>query len=157
MSSWFTWFTTLLPPLPRCVVAKVVAVCGVPCNQFGQFNASLLHFQMEESEIASATVVARGTTELTSRSPTFYEWKYSHYFVVVEDNDKNLWARCTLCPSIYDCTVIYSTQLVAMIYIIFRDKPILLFSHLFFFLAILFSQPILLNILLKIYKFCSMI
>ena len=32
---------------------------------------------------------------------------------------------------------------------IIRDEPILLFSHLFFLLAILFSQPIMLNILLE--------
>ena len=36
--------------------------------------------------------------ELTSGSATFYGWRYSHYFVVVEDSDKNLQARCTLCP-----------------------------------------------------------
>ena len=27
----------------------------------------------------------------------FYGWKYSHYFQIVEEGDKNLQARCTLC------------------------------------------------------------
>ena len=32
-----------------------------------------------------------------AKTATFYGCKYSHYFVVVEENDKNLRARCTLC------------------------------------------------------------
>ena len=31
------------------------------------------------------------------KAVTFYGWKYSHYFQIVEEGDKNLWARCTLC------------------------------------------------------------
>ena len=58
---------------------------------------------MEESEGTSSTTVTRETMELTG-------WIMdgnSHSFVVVEDNDYNMWARCNLCPSIYDCTDIY--------------------------------------------------
>ena len=40
----------------------VVAVCYI---RFGQFNAFLLLFQIEESEGISATNVTRGTMELT--------------------------------------------------------------------------------------------
>ena len=47
---------------------------------------------MKESEGTSATTVTRETMELTGGSDTFYGWKYSHNFVVVEDNDKNLQA-----------------------------------------------------------------
>ena len=39
------------------------------------------------------------TTGLSSGSATFYGWKYSHYFAVVEESDKTLRARCTLCPA----------------------------------------------------------
>jgi len=28
---------------------------------------------------------------------TFYGWKYSHHFKVVEEGEKNVWVRCTLC------------------------------------------------------------
>ena len=38
------------------------------------------------------------TAELSSGSGFFYGWKYSHYFAVVEESDKTLRARCTLCP-----------------------------------------------------------
>ena len=31
------------------------------------------------------------------KTATFYQWKYSHYFVVVEEGVKNMRARCTLC------------------------------------------------------------
>ena len=31
------------------------------------------------------------------KTATFYGWRYSHYFKVVEEGDKNLRARCTLC------------------------------------------------------------
>ena len=31
------------------------------------------------------------------KTATFYGWKYSHYFVVVGESDKNLRAHCTLC------------------------------------------------------------
>jgi len=39
------------------------------------------------------------TTELSSGSASFYGWKYSHYFAVVEESEKTLRARCTLCPA----------------------------------------------------------
>ena len=28
---------------------------------------------------------------------TFHQWKYSHYFVAIDESEKNMWARCTLC------------------------------------------------------------
>ena len=85
-------------------------------------------FQIEESNGTSATTVTRGTTELTGAGAVWKNFCYhcnkgnhgayrcwemssfmdgnSHYFVVVEDNDKNVWARWNLCSSIvYDCTV----------------------------------------------------
>ena len=37
--------------------------------------------------------------ELSSGSATFYGWRYSHYFAVVEETDKSLRARCTLRPA----------------------------------------------------------
>ena len=49
------------------------------------------------AEETFTTNVAKGATELTGGTETFYGWKYSHYFVVVEENEKNLQARCTLC------------------------------------------------------------
>ena len=33
------------------------------------------------------------------RVAIFYHWKYSHYFEVVDEGDKNLKARCTLCSA----------------------------------------------------------
>ena len=33
------------------------------------------------------------------RVATFYHWKYHHYFKVVEEGEKNLKARCTLCSA----------------------------------------------------------
>ena len=33
------------------------------------------------------------------RIATFYGWKYRNYFVVVEEGENNLRARCTLCPA----------------------------------------------------------
>lgn len=35
---------------------------------------------------------SRGT-----RTATFYHWKYRHYFIVVEESDKNMRVRCKLC------------------------------------------------------------
>ena len=71
-------------------------MCAAPC---GWFNAFLLSFQIEESEGTFATTVTRGSMELTGGMPSFMDGN-SHRFVVVEDNDKNAWARCNLCPSI---------------------------------------------------------
>ena len=31
------------------------------------------------------------------KTATFYGWKYNHYFVVVEEGERNLWVCCTLC------------------------------------------------------------
>ena len=44
-------------------------------------------------EASSSTV----TVNQGVKTATFYGWKYSHYFVVVEEIDKNLRAHCTLC------------------------------------------------------------
>ena len=35
----------------------------------------------------------------TSGNATIYGWKYRHYFTVVEETDKILRAKCTLCPA----------------------------------------------------------
>ena len=39
-----------------------------------------------EMEASSSTVTANQRV----KTATFYGWKYSHYFVVVEESDKNL-------------------------------------------------------------------
>ena len=44
---------------------------------------------MEESKGTSATTVTRGTMEHTGGNAIFMDGS-SHYFVVVEDNDKNV-------------------------------------------------------------------
>ena len=44
-------------------------------------------------EASSSTVTANQGV----KTATIYGWKYSHYFVVVEESDKNLRACCTLC------------------------------------------------------------
>ena len=31
----------------------------------------------------------------------FHQWKYSHYFVVIDESEKNMRARCTLCSRHY--------------------------------------------------------
>ena len=67
---------SLLQCARGCVVAEVVAVCVAPCIQFGRFNAFLLPFQIEESEVTSATTVTKGTTEFTGGSAIFYGWKW---------------------------------------------------------------------------------
>ena len=33
-----------------------------------------------------------------SSTATFHKWKFSHYFVIVNEGEKNLRVRCTLCP-----------------------------------------------------------
>ena len=45
----------------------------------------------------ATTNTEEGATELTGGTATFHGWKYSHYFLVVEENEKNLRAKCTLC------------------------------------------------------------
>ena len=34
----------------------------------------------------------------STSTATFHGWKYSHYFVIVQEGEKNLRVRCTLCP-----------------------------------------------------------
>ena len=34
----------------------------------------------------------------STSTATFHGWKYSHYFVIIEEGEKNLRVRCTLCP-----------------------------------------------------------
>ena len=43
----------------------------------------------------SSRIVSRGSRGV--KEATFYHWKYRHYFEVVDEGDKNLKARCTLC------------------------------------------------------------
>ena len=45
----------------------------------------------------ATTNTEEGAMELTGGTATFHGWKYSHYFLVVEENEKNLRAKCTLC------------------------------------------------------------
>ena len=40
------------------------------------------------------------------RVATFYHWKYNHYFKVVDEGDKNLKARCTLCSASAKTTLV---------------------------------------------------
>ena len=57
------------------------------------------------SEVEEVVVVSAGqSTEASTRAggvreATFYKWKYRQYFVIVEEGDKNLKARCTLCST----------------------------------------------------------
>ena len=65
--------------------------------------------EMEESSpsTTSALNVSRGV-----KTATFYGWKYNHYFVVVEEGEKNLRVRCTLCaPSQKHCRVLVTQRL----------------------------------------------
>ena len=57
-----------------CVIVEVVAVCAAPCIWFGQFNAFLLLFQIEESKGTSATNVTRETMELTGQGKSHLLW-----------------------------------------------------------------------------------
>ena len=58
------------------------------------------HFFIATYEILIRFRVMAEETQDSSRVKTimFYGWKYSHYFKVIEEGDKNLWAHCTLCP-----------------------------------------------------------
>ena len=83
---------TFLTPLQHrcgCVVAKVAVVCTAPCVWFGRFSAFLLPFQIEEAKGTSVTTVTRRTIELLVKVPSFMDGNI-YYFVVVEDNDKNM-------------------------------------------------------------------
>ena len=46
---------------------------------------------------SDSSTVSRGSRGV--KEATFYHWKYRHYFEVVDEGDKNLKARCTLCSS----------------------------------------------------------
>ena len=35
--------------------------------------------------------------QTTSSSANFYGWMYEHYFVIAEEGEKNIRARCRLC------------------------------------------------------------
>ena len=43
--------------------------------------------------------VLRSTEFRTSGNATIYGWKYCHYFFVIEETDKTLQAKWTLCPA----------------------------------------------------------
>lgn len=50
------------------------------------------------------------------KTAAFYQWKYSYYFVVVEEGVKNTQARCTLCaPSNKPLSVDKTVALVLVI------------------------------------------
>ena len=59
---------------------EIVAVKGV--NNHGETSGS------------TTSIVSRGV-----RVATFYHWKYRNYFEVVQEGEKNLKARCTLCSA----------------------------------------------------------
>ena len=42
--------------------------------------------------------MSRSTEFNTSGNATIYGWKYRYYFIVVEETDKTLRAKCILCP-----------------------------------------------------------
>jgi len=52
---------------------------------------------LEEAEIE--TVHSSSSAKPGAKTATFYQWKYSHYFTVVEDLEgtKNMHAQCRLC------------------------------------------------------------
>ena len=49
-----------------------------------------------EASCSSSGSAANDRTEGV-RIATFHQWKYSHYFVVVEERGKNMQTCCTLC------------------------------------------------------------
>ena len=49
----------------------------------------------KRSETSDSSAVSRSSKGV--KQATFYCWKYRHYFEVVDEGDKNLKARCTLC------------------------------------------------------------
>ena len=62
---------------------------AAPCVWFGLFNAFLLLFQIKESEGTTTTTVTKEPWSQLVEVPSFTDGN-SHYFVVVEDNDKNI-------------------------------------------------------------------
>ena len=53
----------------------------------------LVILKMEASCLSSGSA----SNDRTEGIVTFHQWKYSHYIMVVEEGDKNMRARCTLC------------------------------------------------------------
>ena len=51
---------------------------------------------MEETSSSSTSTLAVSASGGV-KTATFYGWKYSHYFKVVEEGERNLRVRCTLC------------------------------------------------------------
>jgi len=51
---------------------------------------------MEETSSYSTSTSAVGASG-DVKTATFYGWKYSHYFEVVEEGEKNLQVHCILC------------------------------------------------------------
>ena len=80
---------TVVAHVRLCCSQGCSSVCAKPCIQFGRFNAFLLLFQIEESKGTSAITVTRGTMRLSSGSAIFMDGN-SHYFIVIEHNNKNM-------------------------------------------------------------------
>ena len=55
-------------------------------NSASQYHVTATFCHVGEMEASSSTVTANQGV----KTATFYGWKYSHYFVVVEESDKNL-------------------------------------------------------------------
>ena len=54
--------------------------------------------EIETVAISSPSISDNSTVSKGGvKEATFFHWKYRHYFEVVEEGDKNLKARCTLC------------------------------------------------------------
>ena len=64
-------------------------MCAEPYVWFARFNAIHLLFQIEKAKQTSATTVTRVNMELTGEVPSFMDGN-SHYFLVVEDNNKKV-------------------------------------------------------------------
>ena len=41
--------------------------------------------------------MAQESDSSVTRTAAFYHWKYRHYFIVVEESDKNMRVRCKFC------------------------------------------------------------
>ena len=55
--------------------------------------------EVEEVVAFSVGQATEASTRAGVREATFYKLKYRQYFVVVNEGDKNLKARCTLCSA----------------------------------------------------------
>ena len=76
-------------------IKRTILFCSRDYPRCSFNSCVVLTSHVEMAEETSNTVME--ATELRSSTATFYGWKYKHYFVVVEKNEKNLKARCTLC------------------------------------------------------------